>query len=297
MSLIGIVTVLYNSETVVEEFFETLNNQTFKDFVLYVVDNNSPDNSLEKSKKLAKNCFFKTIFIENSDNYGVAKGNNIGIKKSLEDGCDYVLLSNNDIYLENNTIELLLKNVKNDDAKLAVPKIYYYNSNLIWCAGGKFDRISGMTRHYNVGEEDYGQCDKKKIVEYAPTCFMIISKDVFEKIGIMDEDYFVYFDDTDFMYRAYKAKIPLYYFPESRLFHKESVSTGLKSPFSLYYQMRNIVIYNNKYHSNLYLLYIVFRNIAYLIFKISFTNKFKVLKAGFNGLFDGIKFINNKRNK
>ena len=130
MSLIGIVTVLYNSETVVEEFFETLNNQTFKDFVLYVVDNNSPDNSLEKSKKLAKNCFFKTIFIENSDNYGVAKGNNIGIKKSLEDGCDYVLLSNNDIYLENNTIELLLKNVKNDNAKLAVPKIYYYNCNI-----------------------------------------------------------------------------------------------------------------------------------------------------------------------
>lgn len=295
MSLIGIVTVLYNSETVVEEFFETLNNQTFKNFVLYVVDNNSPDNSLEKSKKLAKNCFFKTIFIENSDNYGVAKGNNIGIKKSLEDGCDYVLLSNNDIYLENNTIELLLKNVKNDDAKLAVPKIYYYNSNLIWCAGGKFDRISGMTRHYNEGEEDKGQCDEKKIVEYAPTCFMIISKDVFEKIGFMDEDYFVYFDDTDFMYRAFQAKIPLYYYPESRLFHKESVSTGKKSSFSVYYNMRNILIFNNKYHSKFNLLYVILRNIAYLILKIGFTANWKVLKAGYKGMNDGINYILNKK--
>ena len=295
MSLIGIVTVLYNSETVVEEFFETLNNQTFKNFVLYVVDNNSPDNSLEKSKKLAKNCFFKTIFIENSDNYGVAKGNNIGIKKSLEDGCDYVLLSNNDIYLENNTIELLLKNVKNDDAKLAVPKIYYYNSNLIWCAGGKFDRISGMTRHYNEGEEDKGQCDEKKIVEYAPTCFMIISKDVFEKIGFMDEDYFVYFDDTDFMYRAFQAKIPLYYYPESRLFHKESVSTGKKSSFSVYSNMRNILIFNNKYHSKFNLLYVILRNIAYLILKIGFTANWKVLKAGYKGMNDGINYILNKK--
>jgi GT2 family glycosyltransferase len=70
---IGIVTVLYNSETVLEMFYDSLINQTYKDLILYIVDNNSPDNSLQKSKDLFSNCWFKVVFIENEDNYGVAK--------------------------------------------------------------------------------------------------------------------------------------------------------------------------------------------------------------------------------
>ena len=291
MALIGIVTVLYGSETVVDEFFKTLDIQSYKDFVLYVVDNKSPDKSLEKSKELAKMVSFKTVFIENEGNYGVAKGNNIGIKAALEDGCSYVLLSNNDIKLNADTIENLMFSVNEDNALLAVPKIYYYGTNLIWCAGGTFDKSTGTTRHFHVREEDQGQCNDKKIVPYAPTCFMVISRKVFEQIGFMDEQYFVYFDDTDFMYRAYQAKIPLYYYPNSTLDHKESVSTGHKSAFSLYYLMRNIIIFNNKYRSKLYLIFIILRNFAYLSIVIAFSTKWPVLKAGYKGLYDGIKAV------
>lgn len=286
---IGIVTVLYNSETVLKEFFDTLNTQTYKNYILYVVDNKSPDHSLAISKELAKKCSFETVIIENEDNYGVAKGNNIGIEAALNNGCDYVLLSNNDISLEADTIYNLMLSVVKQNALLAVPKIYYYGTNKIWCAGGEFTKFSGMTRHYNVKEEDEGQCEKQRIVNYSPTCFMVISKEVFDRIGIMDEQYFVYFDDTDFMYRAYKAKIPLFYFPNSRLYHKESVSTGHKSAFSLYYHTRNILLFNWKFHSKLYLFYMIARMFAFVAIILPFSANKETVRSGYRGLYDGIK--------
>ncbi|WP_243346198.1 glycosyltransferase family 2 protein [Parabacteroides sp. FAFU027] len=286
---IGIVTVLYNSQSVLDEFFETLERQLYRDFILYVVDNKSPDNSLNLSKDLSQKTTFKTVIIENDYNYGVAKGNNIGIKAALKDDCDYILLSNNDIRLEDDTISNLMLSVVKENALLAVPKIYYYGSNKIWCAGGEFTKRSGMTRHYHVREEDLGQCDTQKIVAYSPTCFIVIAKEVFNKIGIMDEEYFVYFDDTDFMYRAYKAKIPLHYFPNSKLYHKESVSTGYKSPFSIYYHTRNILLFNSKFRSKTYLYYMIVRMFVFLTVKLPFSANKNTLKSGYKGLYDGIK--------
>ena len=96
---IGIVTVLYNSAGVLPEFFETLGTQRYTNFILYIVDNKSPDDSLAVARKLCASARFETVVIENEENYGVAKGNNIGIKAALRDGCDRVLLSNNDIVL------------------------------------------------------------------------------------------------------------------------------------------------------------------------------------------------------
>lgn len=286
---IGIVTVLYNSASVLKEFFETLDIQIYKDFTLYVVDNKSPDNSLQLSEDYAKQVSFQTVIIANEGNYGVAKGNNLGIDAALKDGCEYVLLSNNDIRLLDNTISNLMNSVFNNNALLAVPKIYYYGTNLIWYAGGEFTKLSGMTRHFHVGKEDKGQCGEQQIVTCSTTCFMVIHKSVFDKIGTMDERYFVYFDDTDFLYRAYRDNIPLFYFPNSTLEHKESVSTGKLSPFSIYYSMRNIVFFNYKFRSIVYLIYIVVRSISYLLLRLPFKTNFNGVKSGFKGLRDGLK--------
>ena len=91
------------------EFFETLGTQRYTNFILYIVDNKSPDDSLAVARKLCASARFETVVIENEENYGVAKGNNIGIKAALRDGCDRVLLSNNDIVLVPDTIECLVR--------------------------------------------------------------------------------------------------------------------------------------------------------------------------------------------
>lgn len=258
---IGIVTVLYKSETVLEDFFRTLNEQTYKDFILYIVDNKSPDNSLQKSKDLAKSAWFETIFIENDDNYGVAKGNNQGIEAALKDNCDYVLLSNNDVVLQPDTIEKLYLGLIENKADMAVPKIYFYGTNKIWAAGGKFTKLNGATKHFGYNKKDNKRYKKNYLIDYAPTCFMLIKRDVFTKIGMMDEKYFVYFDDADFIYRAKFEKQVLLYTCDSILKHKESTSTGIKSNFTMYHFYRNRIYFAKKHRRFFYIFYI--ENLVY----------------------------------
>lgn len=268
---IGIVTVLYNSETVLEEFFKTLYAQTYKNFILYVVDNLSPDNSLELSRKLAAEYSFNTVIIANDANYGVAKGNNIGIRKALDDDCDMVLLSNNDIALEDDSIEKLLIGFDQHNADMAVPKIYFYGTDIIWAAGGGYNTRNGLTVQYGQEEKDNGQFDIDKQVTYAPTCFMLIKKEIFTTVGLMDENYFVYYDDTDFVHRAiYKNRKMLWYISDSVIHHNESTSTGKMSDFSVRYLWRNFVYFALKNYNAFYAYYVVLYNFLYILIILHF---------------------------
>ncbi len=245
--LIGIVTVLYNSESVLDDFFTTLSKQSYKNFILYIIDNKSPDNSLVKAKELSKQVNFKTVIIENSQNDGVAKGNNLGIEQALKDGCDYVLLSNNDIVLYEDTIENLLASTEKNNVFVSVPKILIYDNKNIWYGGGVFDFKTFRVKHIGIDCPDSEIYNSEKYVTYSPTCVMLIHKSVFGTVGIMDEKYFVYWDDTDFVYRLHKAGIKILYVPTSCLEHKESVCTGNKSDFFYRYIYRNREYFINKF--------------------------------------------------
>ena len=293
---IGIVTVLYNSETVLNEFFASLNEQSFQNFILYVIDNKSPDNSLALSRKLAETSTFKTVVIANEENSGVAKGNNIGIVKAMEDDCDMILLSNNDVTLELNTIEILLEGMESQKTNMVVPKIYFYGTNKIWTAGGRFIKHRGCVMHTGSLEVDYGQYNKRRSIGYAPTCFMLIKKEVFNKVGLMDEKYFVYWDDTDFVYRAIKQKESLWYIPESLVHHNESTSTGKLSKFKIYYMCRNLIYFSRKNYSFFYGSYVIIFNMSEHFFKHIFKWKFSLWKEGVRGFIDGFK-LSLKRNQ
>ncbi len=131
-------------------------------------------------------------------------------------------------------------------ADITCPKILYYDEpDRIWAAGGEFQPWMGYrTIHFGVGQVDRGQYDSVRRITYAPTCCVLIRKDVFERIGIMDERYFVYVDDVDFMYRALKAKMTLIYLPELRLLHKVGRLTGGEtSAFHIRYCARNRIYF------------------------------------------------------
>ncbi|MCJ8152381.1 glycosyltransferase family 2 protein [Chryseobacterium sp. SSA4.19] len=293
---IGIVTVLYNSESVLSEFFETLGKQTYKNFILYVVDNLSPDASLAISKSLAQKYQFETVIIENGANYGVAKGNNIGIKKALEDGCNLLLISNNDVALEDQAIEKLMTGMERNHADLAVPKIYFYKTKVLWAAGGGFIKKNGLTVHYGQDQEDKGQFNRDQKVDYAPTCFMLVKKEVFESVGFMDENYFVYYDDTDFVYRALnKNNKTLWYISDSVISHNESSSTGKMSDFSIRYLWRNLVYFALKNYNLLYAGYVLVYNFLYILIVLFFRYPVKQWKIALNAYKEGwLLYLNNK---
>ncbi len=244
---IGIVTVTYNSAGVLPEFLSSLSDQTHRNFVLYAVDNASRDASLEL---LSAWNDPRLRVIANTENRGVAGGNNQGIRAAIAEGCSSVLLLNNDTSFGPSLLAALVDGLNRYAADMICPKMVYHEEpDRIWAAGGSFRFWLGYSSyHYGEGMKDRGQFDRGRRVTYVPTCCVLIRSEVFEKVGGMDERYFVYSDDTDFMYRAMKAGIKLYYLPEEKLLHKVGVLTGgEESPFSIRYGTRNRIYFQIKH--------------------------------------------------
>ena len=261
MEKIGVVTVTYNSENVIKPFLENLYAQSFTNFNLYIIDNASTDSTLDILNNLNDN---RICQIRNENNLGVAAANNIGIKKALLDKCTHVLIANNDIEFNTKLLENMLSSFKKNNCGLVTPKIMYYNDkNKIWYAGGGFKKSNGYLPYHNGFNQN--QTDLEYLscyVDYAPTCCLLVKSEVFKEIGLMDEKYFVYFDDTDFMYRIKKnKKYKLFYDSHYCIFHKVGSLTksiphdkenNFKSDFFLkqntrnhvYFLRKNISVYN-----------------------------------------------------
>ncbi len=242
MAKVGLVTVLYNSNDVLKDFFKSLSIQSFTDYHLYLIDNSVSDETDALLVKLSEEYPVPLYtHIKNPDNYGVAKGNNQGIELSLRQGAEYVVLLNNDIdFPQPHLLQDLVQHAIEKGEDIIVPKIFYHGTRKIWLAGGKFIHYKGTSETFGDQQEDSEEYNKEMYFTYAPTCFMLISKKVFDVIGLMDEKYFVYYDDNDFILRAIKKGFKIWYMPSLEVFHKVSVSTGgSESLFSIFYLNRN----------------------------------------------------------
>lgn len=244
---IGVVTVLYNSEEVVEDFVASLARQVDVCIKLYVVDNSPTPAGLDSCRALARQHGIDAEFVFNGENVGVAKGNNQGITLALRDGCRWVLLANNDTAFGAGTLSSLLQPLR-DGERVATPKILHDGpERLIWYAGGRIDTWTMRTPHIGSRDVDRGQFDLPGYTGYAPTCFMLLDAALFACVGLMDERYFVYYDDVDFVWRLRRYGIGICYVPDSRVVHKVSTSTGgANSPFTVYYTNRNRIYFIRK---------------------------------------------------
>lgn len=251
---IGVVTVLYNSASVLEDFYTSLNAQTYKDFSVYCVDNASVDDSVARCATQGA----RYIILANDKNLGVAAGNNQGIRAAVADGCEYVLLLNNDVVFGEDMFQQLLDGLHHNHCSMTTPLAYYHDRpSVIWAAGGFFQPWAGYRcLHYSDGDIDTGQYVKAAQVAYTPTCCVLIRRELFASVGLMDERYFVYWDDTDFMLRAWKLGKKLYLLPQTKLWHKVSSLVGTESPFRTKYVYRNHGLYVHKHVSPLFAYFI-----------------------------------------
>lgn len=240
---VGIVIVNYNGAAYQNEAIKTLYDSDFKDFVIVVVDSNSTDNSID----LLRKSYPDVVVLLQPENVGVAKGNNIGIEYCKKIGTEYVLLMNNDIEIKPDMLGLLVAKAAPD--VITVPKIYYYEpNNMIWYGGGYFDWKKGTAPHIGINQYDEGQFDEERYVEYSPTTAMLIHNSIFERIGMIDESYFMYWDDTDWCLRLFDAGIKILYVPSAVMWHKVSSSTGgMASKVKLYYMNRNRLYFLEKH--------------------------------------------------
>lgn len=250
MSVLALVSVLYNSNKVLEDFLRSISLQSFKNYHVYLIDNSpSAETDLLIQDVLKRFPLSALTKVKNPANYGVAKGNNQGIELAINDKAEYILLLNNDIcfsqtYLFDKLIEYAEKE------PIIVPKIYHFGTKQIWFADGKFVHYKGTSRTIGEKIQDTGQYNETGYVDYAPTCFMLINKMVFNTVGLMDEQYFVYYDDNDFVLRAKNKGFKIFYLPDIEVYHKVSISTGgAESLFSIYYLNRNRIYFIKKHYS------------------------------------------------
>lgn len=220
------------------------------------------DNGSTEKLSLPKYSFSLKI-LESEKNLGFSGGHNLGIKFALENGADFVLVINNDTYVDRNLIFELLKSIDSSPAVgIAAPKIYFapgfefhkkrYKKNdlgkVIWYAGGKMDWKNVLASHRGVDEIDKGQFDKTGQTDFASGCCMLIKRDVFENIGFFDERYFLYYEDNDLCQRARKKGFEIIYNPMAFLWHKNASSAGGSgSDLQDYYITRNRLIFSMKY--------------------------------------------------
>lgn len=287
MPAVAIVTVTYNSAPVLPDFMESVLRQTQPSFVLIIVDSGSSDDTL---RVLGKYEDERIIVLANKENVGIAEGNNQGIRYAQESGIPYVLLINNDTVFPSNLIEELLICTEENKCDIAAPKMLYHDSpKKIWYAGGEIQRwAGGRNVPFGQGEDDNGQYDHVRRITFAPACCLLLRTKVFDTIGLMDPQVFVYWDDVDFLVRAGKAGIETFYTPKAFLYHKvSSLTGGLASPFVIFYNTRNRVYYIRKHFDPLSKFWFLSCFQLYIVWKyalrakwIEFKNAEKAFVAG-----------------
>lgn len=250
------------------ECIESLEQITYRNYKIIIVDNNSKDGSEE----ILRNKFPQHIVIQSGENLGFSGGNNVGIKYALENGADYILLLNNDTLVEPDFLNPLVEEAEKDKAiGIVAGKInYYYDKNIIWSAGGYISEIKGCGYHYGINEVDVGQYDKKREVTCLTGCLQLIKKEVIKEVGLYDEDYFLYFEDVDYCYRVKKHGFKLVYVPQSKIYHKVSASAGEESSLALYYNHRNRLLFVKKnidafFNKSVFLLYFLITRISRIL--------------------------------
>lgn len=251
MKKVGVVILNYKLKDLTLRCLKSVLKSEYVNKNIYVLDNNSNDGLMEELKKIPK-----VIFIANRDNLGFAGGNNVGIRQAIKDSCELIFIINPDVLVDKNAIGILSQSMDRLGAGIAGPKILFLedeknlgSNKKIWFAGGLFDFDNVLGSHRGVDEDDRGQYNEPQVTDYVSGASMMVTKEVFEKIGLFDEDFFLYYEDSDFCFRAKKAGFKIMYIPEAISYHENAKTTGLGSPLQDYYITRNRMIFAKKFLS------------------------------------------------
>jgi GT2 family glycosyltransferase len=241
----------------------------------------------------------KIVILKNKANYGFAGGNNKGIDFALRIlRPDYILLLNNDTIVDKQFLSELIKTA-NLDSNIGVigPKIYFYDKrDLIQSVGFKIRWLSGECVSLGYKELEQNQYIENIEVDSLSGCAMIINKDIFDRNIFLDSQYFLYYEDTDFCTRVRRAGYKVICVPNSRIWHKNSISSKRIIGTREYYSAKNLFIFMKKYSKkNTFVIFLFY----YFLFRFWFTlavilishKDWNAVKPFLRGVFNGLRNI------
>lgn len=239
--LIYIIILNWNGWRDTAECIESCQKLNYSNFIIIIVDNGSTDDS----EAILHKRFPDIELVQTGENLGFAGGNNIGIDRALAHAADYVWLLNNDTVVDPNSLDELVKVAEIDERTGIVgSKIYYYNEpNKMWFAGGLWNRNQSFACHRGINEVDIGQYDGISEVGFITGCSLLAKSSMIKEIGMMKEDYFLYWEDVDWNATAAEKGWKIVFAPQSIVRHKVSSSTEDKSSLQSYYFMRSGLLF------------------------------------------------------
>jgi len=248
---VSIIILNWNGLEDTIECLESLKKITYSNYEVIVVDNGSKRNDAQVLQEKFGDYIH---LIRNDKNYGYTGGNNIAIRYVLKNySPDYFLILNNDTVVAPDFLGQMIKVAENDASiGIAGPKVYYYgSSNRIQSAGARINMKTSQNSLIGIEQVDTGQYDLQQQVDYVSGCCLLIKKELIQKVGLFDESYFCYWDETDYCFRVRQAGYKIVYAPHAKIWHKKSITLqpwyrtmrrrdqANALPYSLYFMTRN----------------------------------------------------------
>jgi GT2 family glycosyltransferase len=221
---VDIIVLNWNGKRDTLECLASLGAVSYPNVRTIVVDNGSTDDSVAAIRA----AYPGVILVETGQNLLFAGGNNAGLRRSLADGTDVIMLLNNDTTVDPGFVDALVGRLQSDASLGAVGAkiLYHANPSLIWYAGGEISYWSGTMRHRGIRSRDDGTHDTPGPTDYATGCCLCATREAWEKTGLLDESYAMYAEDADWCVRARRAGFGIGYEPAAKVYHKVSVSAG-----------------------------------------------------------------------
>jgi GT2 family glycosyltransferase len=236
---VRVIVLNWNGWQQTAECLRSLQNLRYERHSVVVVDNGSTDESVEQLRKL----FPGQEILLNQANLGFAGGNNPAIRQALAAGSDYVWLLNNDTVVDPEALTAMVELAEATPQTGAVASAIYRHDSPeeveVW-GGGKVNFLLGVVRHHlrPVAEKN---------LHYLSGASLLLRRRALEKVGLLDDGFFLYWEDTDLGFRLRKAGWKLAVASRARVWHRGNASLGVRNPRLDYYFNRSALRFFHKH--------------------------------------------------
>lgn len=277
-----IIILNFNSYEETLRCIESVKKIEYDNYKVIVVDNNSTDESVSVLRESTEDF----LLLENGDNLGYAKGNNVGIEYGLNQGADYICVLNNDVEVKKDFLKIIIDYmIENENVGICGPCICDFEERQkVQSMGANINLYTGLAQA-NKKNRPYAALTSDPVnVDYLGGACFVARRKVFEKIGLIPELYFLFFEETEFCLHAERAGYRLVCLKDSVVYHKQSATISKYKGLSYYFLNRNRIIFMrrnaNAFQKIIFTLYLFVETIGRLILKKEPASLFRIYYEG-----------------
>lgn len=240
---LGIVIVNWNNAADTLRCLSALYTSSYRDYTVVVVDNGSADGSVQRLRQAEP----EIAIIESPVNLGYTGGNNLGIAFLLQRGVEYLLLLNDDAVVDENMLPELVRAAEDQpSAGMLGPLVYTLENREVLLSAGGIVNQNGQARHLAIGQKQIDLRALTTELDFLSGCALMVKRSVIEQIGLLDDQFFAYFEEVDWCRRAKLAGYKIRLVPTARVYHPDTRYRDQDSTLVTYYITRNSLLFTRK---------------------------------------------------